>query len=52
MEFRFERKLCAIGLEAAAAELCSLRERETYLIKMTSDTVLPIFAEICGMILA
>lgn len=52
LKFSFERELCAIGLEAAAVELYSLRERETYLIKMASDTVLPILAEICGVILA
>lgn len=41
-----------MGLRVAVAEVYSLRERETYLIKMASDTVLPIFAEICRMILA
>lgn len=52
LEFSFERELYAIGLEAAAVKLCSLRGIETYLIEMASDTILPILAEICRMILA
>lgn len=52
LEFSFERELCAIGLEPAAVKLCWLRDIETYLIEMASDTILPILAEICRMILA
>lgn len=51
LEFSFERELCARVLEAAVIKMCSLREKETYLIKMATDTILPILAEICRMIL-